>query len=105
MATTLHAQVATYTDPDTFFNNLASGAYFETFSSYSGKFEPSGQSFSFGGDSFTLSDGGNGFIYTNNTGAEGSVYPVVQGAGVSLTINFTSGNVDCLWGHLLPSQQ
>ena len=101
-ASSAKATVITYnnSEKDAFFNDLKSGAYFESFSSYSGLSEPSGQSFSFGGDSYTLSDGAT-IEYSSTTGidAQASVFPSTLTNAESLVITFTSGNVTAVGGN------
>jgi hypothetical protein len=96
------ATVITYnnSEKDAFFNDLKSGAYFESFSSFGGQEVASPQSFSFGGDSYTLSDGAT-IEYSSITGgdAQASVYPTTLQNSESLVIDFTSGNITAVGGN------
>ena len=99
----LHAAVTTYTSQSAFVNALKEPAYTEDFTAFSGQDVPSPQSFSFGAVGFTLSEtelfGGNDstIVYSNGSGAEGSVFPRVLTSGDSFVLTF-SGDVTGVGG-------
>ena len=92
------AAVQTYVDKTDFFNNVAPGYYFETFTSDKGKTVLNGQLFSFGGYSFTLADSGTAVDYSTGAGAEVSIFPRVMTAGESFVLTFPSDNVTAFGG-------